>query len=188
MKKRLLLSVWILLFAFTAQPVMSSELTGTRHIKLMSGAGEEISIGSITFKKRGDGDGYTYDFSLDDAKFAEHFLSMRPFKCLEGEVQYLCHLPYPYEKTHSISARNFADLEHEFLFIHKKLTDYGIDMWNGVYFVISQTPSGLTGRLHELDMDILASPPEAGVMYPLLEAEKMQGEPSSHWLPYLKIE
>ncbi|MBC8269195.1 MAG: hypothetical protein H8E36_10640 [Rhodospirillaceae bacterium] len=186
MKKRLLISLWILLFAFTAKPSMSTDLTGTRQIKLMSGAGEETSIGSITFEKKGDS--YTYTFSLDDSKFAAHFLSMRPFKCLEGEVQYLCHLPYPYEKTHVISHGDFADLEHEFLFIHKKPTDYGINMWNGVYFVMSETESGLTGRLHELDMDILASPPEAGVMYPLLEAEKMEGEPSSHWLPFLKIE
>ena len=186
MKKRFLVPLWALLFSLIAQPSLSSDLTGKRFIKLASEAGEEIIIGTITFEKKNDG--YTYGFNLDDAKFADHFLSMRPFKCLEGKIQHLCHLPYPYEKTHSIIPGNFADLEHEFLFIHKKPTDYGINMWNGIYFVISETEKGLSGRLHELDMDTLASPPEGGVMYPLLEAEIMEGEPSSHWLPYLRIE
>lgn len=176
----------ILFLVSYSWPSHSADLAGQRTITLSSAQGENILIGSVTFIKQGNGFGY--DIKLDETKFADHFLSMRPFKCLEGKRQYLCHLPYPYDKTRHVSPGQFTDLEHEFLFIHKKPTDYGIDMWNGLYYVISETGDGLAGRLHELDMDILASPPEEGVMYPLIEAEKMEGEAASHWMPFLRIE
>jgi len=186
MNRPILSFLIVFLFVLSVQQALSADLTGKRQIKMTSGAGEDVIVGTVTFEKNGTG--YSYFLNLDDEKFADHFLSMRPFKCLEGNVQYLCHLPYPYEKTHRIGPKNFTDLEHEFLFIHKKPNDYGINMWNGLYYVISETQTGLTGRLHELDMDILASPPEAGVMYPLLDAEKMEANRASHWFPHLMIE
>ncbi len=177
---------WVLVVALMlAQPAVAG-LEGEKTITLASPSGPAVVIGTISFTKTNDG--HDYDIKFDDSKFADHFLSMRPFKCLEGSAQYLCHLPYPYDKKRQIMPDDFADLEHEFLFIHKKPNEYGINMWNGIYYVITAAENGLTGRLHEIDMDILASPPEGGVRYPLLEAEKTEGETDAHWLPVLHIE
>jgi len=74
------------------------------------------------------------------------------------------------------------------LFIWKKASDYGINMWNGVYYRFELTESGLVGTLNEMDMDILSAPPEAGDLRPVGEYDIEPGDPDSHWLPTLRIE
>jgi hypothetical protein len=34
---------------------------------------------------------------IDGTKLQNEFLSMRPFKCLEGADKHYCYLPYPYD-------------------------------------------------------------------------------------------
>ncbi|MGR8918329.1 MAG: hypothetical protein ACU85V_01830, partial [Gammaproteobacteria bacterium] len=50
-------------------------------VSLVDAAGAPTAIGRVDFEAE-DG-GYAYRLSLDEAKFVDKFLSMRPFRCLE---------------------------------------------------------------------------------------------------------
>lgn len=153
-----------------------------RQVFLADQSGTRIKIADLAIQ--GDG---TYQLAMQDTAFADHFLSMRPFKCLEGPQKTWCHVPYPYENMRNISG-DLVDLEYDLLFLWKGATDYGINMWNGVYYRLEATDGRITGRLHELDMDLLAVPPEAGELRPLKAKHLHEGDPDSHWLPELIIE
>ncbi|MEX0338811.1 MAG: hypothetical protein AB3N11_07205 [Arenibacterium sp.] len=155
---------------WNGRKVFLEEINGTRiEIATLSGTGADYSI------------------SLNDSAFSDHFLSMRPFKCLNGAEKTWCHVPYPYAIERDVSA-DFIDLEYDFLFVWKGRTDYGIDMWNGVYYRISEEDGRYIGRMHEMNMDMLAVPPEEGNLRPIREVDLEEAEPESHWLPRLVIE
>ena len=120
--------------------------------------------------------------------YGDHFLSMRPFKCLEGKAKYWCRVPYPYENRHVVSAGDLTDLEYDLLFLWKGATEYGINMWNGVYYRLEIEGTRLVGRLHEVDMDPLGVPPEAGNLRPIVAKDLHEADPDGHWLPVLVIE
>jgi len=124
-----------------------------RAVYLEDGDGARIHIADLSF----DGDGYSV--AMIDAAFADHFLSMRPFKCVEGPQKHWCHVPYPYEIKRSIAADDLVDLEYDFLFIWKGATEYGINMWNGVYYRLAADGPGYVGTLHEIGLGLLAVPP-----------------------------
>lgn len=128
-----------------------------------------------------------YTISLREALFSDHFLSMRPFKCLTGPDKHWCYVPYPYENARDISD-DLTDLEYDLLFIWKGAGEYGINMWNGVYYVLSEEDGRLTGAMYEMDMDVLSAPPEAGNLRPIRDRDLEPAEPESHWLPRLVIE
>ena len=128
----------------------------------------------------------SYAMTLNDAVFTDHFLSMRPFRCIEGPDKTWCHVPYPYEITRDISTE-LTDLEYDFLFVWKGRTDYGINMWNGVYYRLTPEGDDLVGRMHEMNMDMLAVPPEAGELRPIRDIDLEEADPESHWLPVLRI-
>ncbi|MEP4194903.1 MAG: hypothetical protein ABJL99_04620 [Aliishimia sp.] len=128
-----------------------------------------------------------YSVSMNDTVFTDHFLSMRPFKCLEGAVKHWCHVPYPYDIKRDVSAE-LTDLEYDFLFIWKGATEYGINMWNGVYYRLEDQNGALNGTLYEIDMNRLASPPEVGNFRPVKDSDLHESDPESHWLPRLVIE
>ncbi|MGB0682267.1 MAG: hypothetical protein ACPGOV_06145 [Magnetovibrionaceae bacterium] len=166
--------------------------SGERTITLSSPSGASLVIGTVSFMDEdgGGGEGETRSFKVQWAEepFGDHFLSMRPFKCLEGEVQYLCHVPYPYETKRTISSDDLVDLEYAFLFIHKSPNEYGINMWNGLYWRMEQKGSGFSGRLYEVDMDILAAPPDDGSLRPITPDHLTEADPDAYWLPVLTIE
>jgi hypothetical protein len=158
----------------------------TRTVTLIPSNGKPIDIAQIQLTRQKDGS-FTYTIEMDYSKFGDHFLSMRPFKCFEGPKQMLCHLPYPYEKTQKISGMNLQDMEYDLLFIHRKSSDYGIDPWNGVYYKLTLDDStNLSGVLKEVDLDILAVPPEGGVR-PIGKDDLNHAEPGSHSYPTLQI-
>ena len=167
--------------AFLLLPSAASGFDGQREVFLVPGDGARVKIADLSIS---DG---TYGISMNDAVFTDHFLSMRPFKCLEGPEKHWCHVPYPYENRHDISD-DLTDLEYDFLFLWKGATEYGINMWNGVYYVIEQDGDQLVGRLHEMDMDVLSAPPAAGELRPVTMDDLEPGEPESHWLPILVVE
>lgn len=148
--------------------------------------GEPITIGTVTFAE--DGDSLAYTFDLDETALDEHFLSMRPFKCLELDGQTICHLPYPYELTGSVQPPDWRDLEYRLLFLFKDAGEYGINFANGYYFRFEQDGDRLIGTRYETDMDQLASPPPEEVIYPLDEAELYESEGESHRLARIVIE
>lgn len=186
MKFARLLSILFLSWIFNSS-LHADDRNIVRTVTLQSTAGDSIDIARIQLSKQPDG-GFTYTLDMDDSKFSNHFLSMRPFKCFQGSKQMLCYLPYPYEKTQKLSASDLQDLEYDLLFIHRKSTDYGIDPWNGVYYKLSlHRDAELTGVLKEVDLDILASPPEQGITRPITEKDLNEADPDGHSYPQLAI-
>ena len=171
------------LAAFLAAPCLpAAPLSGTHDVFLQTAEGDRIAIASVTFGETG------YNVDINDDAFTDHFLSMRPFKCLEGPAKHWCHVPYPYEIRRVVSASDLTDLEYDFLFLWKGATDYGIDLWNGIYYRIEAEGDALVGTLHEIDMNVLAVPPEAGDLRPVKAYDIEESDPDSHWLPRLVIE
>ena len=162
---------------------------GNKTLFLVEENGDKHALASVKIGAAAKDGLQNYALEWDDAKFEEHFLSMRPFRCFEGQQKYWCRVPYPYEIRRQISAGDLTDLEYDTLFIWKGATEYGINMWNGVYYKLESVGDGaLAGRLHEIDMERLAVPPEAGNLRPVREQDLEEGEPSSHWLPTIVIE
>ena len=158
---------------------------GRKSILLSDENGTNTEVGHVVFSSAGDS--ATYQITLNEDAFADHFLSMRPFKCLEGTEKHWCHVPYPYDIQRRITADDLTDLEYDLLFLWKGATDYGINMWNGVYYRLSYTDGGIIGALHEMDMDTLSAPPVAGNLRPIAEKHLHEADPDSHWLPVLWI-
>ncbi len=148
--------------------------------------GEPIAIGTVTFTP--DGDALTYSFDLDETVLSEHFLSMRPFKCLDLDRQTVCHLPYPYDLKGKVQPPDWRDLEYRLLFLFKDAGEYGINFANGYYFRFEQDGERLIGTRYETDMDQLASPPPEDVVYPLDETELYESEGAGHRLQRLIVE
>lgn len=161
----------------TAAP--SDDLDG-RQVFLQTRLGQEIEIATLS------GSAQAYSVTLNDAVFSDHFLSMRPFRCVEGEEKTWCYVPYPYEIRRDVT-QDLTDLEYDFLFVWKGRNDYGINMWNGVYYVLTPDQDGFVGAMHEMDMDMLAVPPAAGELRPISEHHLEEADPDSHWLPKLII-
>ncbi|WP_299693628.1 hypothetical protein [uncultured Tateyamaria sp.] len=151
-------------------------------VYLESQDGTRVKIATVEVSGSGD-----YTVEMAEAPFADHFLSMRPFRCLEGPAKHWCHVPYPYEIARNIGA-DLTDLEYDFLFLWKGATEYGINMWNGVYYKLDRADGRLIGTLHEMDMDLLSAPPGAGDLRPLRASDLHESDPDSHWLPRMIIE
>ncbi len=154
----------------------------TRTVYATDGNDARIAIATVTIA-----DDQSYRIDMIDAAFSDHFLSMRPFKCLEGPGKHWCHVPYPYDIKRNISA-DLTDLEYDLMFVWKDADEYGINMWNGVYYRLTQTDGTLTGALMEMDMDLLSAPPPAGELRPLRAQDLHESDPDGHWLPRLIIE
>ncbi|SIS41179.1 hypothetical protein [Neptunomonas antarctica] len=151
--------------------------------------GEERTIGSLMLEQDEAAGSWTFEVVLDESQFTDKFLSMRPFKCLEKGTELLCHLPYTYENKYSITADDLTDLEYSLLFIRKAAKDYGIDPWDGTYYRLKWTQSGgLEGQLHEVNLNLLAAPPEKGNLRPIVAEDLYEVDPQVHWLPGIRIE
>jgi hypothetical protein len=176
--------VGVTLALFTT-PALADLPTGERKIILFS-VTEKIEIGVASFE--GSGDTRKISVTMHEPLFKDHFLSMRPFKCLEG-VKFYCHLPYPYEWKGEITATDLTDLEYALLFVQKDPTAYGINLWNGIYYRLTLDGSGkITGALNEVDMDNLASPPASSNYRPLTEDMLTAVPGDGQWLPTVSIE
>ncbi len=168
---------------FCASATFAGPDAGRYSAFLEQADGSRIMVAGIELDAEG-----TYDIAMEAAPFSDHFLSMRPFKCLEGPDKHWCHVPYPYENRRRLAEGDLTDLEYDFLFLWKGATEYGINMWNGVYYKLSEEDGRLVGHLHEMDMDILSAPPAAGDLRPVQEYDLEEGDPDSFWLPRLVIE
>ena len=178
---RLILSIMILMLFQLARADVP---TGSKRVLFEGAGGEPFEIGSLEISRSGDG--YRFDFSLEDSNFSDQFLSMRPFKCIDGKPMY-CHLAYPYDKPETFTAKDFGNLEYEFLFIVRSPSEYGIDPYNGRYYVLSLEDGVLRGEAKAVDLNILAAPPDAGVSRPITEAELDYIEVEAERFPRLVI-
>ncbi|MGH1578636.1 hypothetical protein [Planktotalea sp.] len=160
----------------------SAASADTRSVFVEDIEGERIRIAELHIETDG-----TYQMSMAQDPFTDHFLSMRPFKCLQGPAKHWCHVPYPYEIERNVS-NDLTDLEYDLLFVWKGATEYGINMWNGVYYKLSEEDGQWVGILHEMNMDVLSAPPPAGELRPLSQKDLHESDPESHWLPRLVIQ
>ena len=153
-----------------------------RTIRLHPSEGTPIIVATLKSTENG-----RYEIEWDDSKFGDFFLSMRPFKCLESTEKLWCRIDYPYEIRRSIAGGDLTDLEYDLLFVWKNANEYGINLWNGIYYRLSPDGDGFDGRLYEFDVNVLASPPEDGSLRPITEDHLEEGDPNSHWLPKITI-
>lgn len=178
---------WLLpAVVFTAAEAHSFAPDGEKTVSLVDQRGGLHPVATVVFTPAETGSSYTIEWR--DDVFTDHFLSMRPFKCLEGAQKHWCRVPYPYEIRRVVSEGDLTDLEYDLLFVWKGATEYGINLWNGVYYELESEDGRLVGTLHEMDMDKLGVPPEAGNPRPIRDVDLEEGYPESHWLPGLVIE
>ncbi|MBT3016052.1 MAG: hypothetical protein KME63_09935 [Candidatus Thiodiazotropha sp. (ex Clathrolucina costata)] len=146
---------------------------------------ELIPLGALILVDSANGQDYRIEW--DEAQFENHFLSMRPFKCLPHPVQLICHLPYPYEIERNIDNDDLTDLEYDMLFLHKTPQEYGINAWNGLYFKFQRDRNGFAGELRETDLNVLQAPPEEGDLRPI-DPDALYEPSDKHWLRRIIIE
>ena len=172
---------------FFSGPLVAAEaaLDGTKDIVLHTRDGKAIVIGTATFTPKGEESLFTLNF--DDKKFVQYFLSMREFKCVEGE-EILCHVPYPYASPHTVSAKNLSWLEHALLFIYKRPQDYGAHMANGLIYSLKITKDGLVGTPQSIDLDEIAIPPDDLSLAYFSPDHRYDLQPGARWIESLTIE
>jgi hypothetical protein len=173
-------------FALCGAAAAATLPSGKKTITLVAGDGQRLPIGHVTFAP--DADAAKVAVVLDAPQFAEEFLSMRPFRCLAGEKETWCHLPYPYQIKGRVSAADLIDLEYALLFLFKPPAGYGIDAWNGLYFPLTLGDDGSISRsLHEVDLNVLAVPPMAGNLRPVTRAGLTPVSADSHRFARIEI-
>jgi hypothetical protein len=162
----------------------AESLVGTKHVTLANARGDQVQIGSVKFEPAGEGR-WRFDFRLDESRFGEYFLAMRPFRCLAGATQNLCHFPYGEERL--ISREDLAPLEYQLMFMRKKPAEVSVNPTNGVYYKLAWSEKGLRGELFDVDMDPIIVP-EGDMRRPIRTEHLHAADPGSHWLPLLRIE
>ncbi len=176
----------ILVLSLTLSATAQSEIVaGEKKVFLETPSGESLQIGSVVLS--GEPNAMNIAFTIDDSKFSDQFLSMRPFKCIDGKPM-VCRLEYSYPKKNQVSASDFADLEYDLLFITRSPTDYGIDPFNGRYYIITENNGKLIGEIRGVDLNILAAPPAEGDLRPITEADLDPLELENERFPVLRIE
>ncbi len=174
----------LLLFICCSCLLQASTLEGNKKVYLVNTDGELTHIADITFKQNTDNIGYS--ISIVDKPFDNQFLSMRPFQCIMGKKQVMCHVPYPYEKKGYVVTGDLTDLSYDLLFLHKNPSEYGINMWNGIYYQLTQTGSDINGVVTEVDMNILATPPD-DPEHPFAEDQIFEADDSNYVYPRVLI-
>jgi len=155
-------------------------------ITLKGNNNESFDIGVITTKATED-NRTGYDIKWKTDQFEDHFLSMRPFKCLSGGEKLWCHTPYPYEIKRQLVGDDVTDLEYDLIFVWKPEGEYGINLWNGVYYQLEPTEFGWKGVMQDYDLNILGIPPAAGELRPILKKDLHESSTEDHFLPFIEI-
>ena len=156
-------------------------------IYLVDAQQNETRVGDISFTDIDDGK-TVVRVEIDNDQFTDHFLSMRPFRCIEGDTEWFCYLQYPYDLRSVITVDDLSDLEYQLLFLLKKPTEFGIDAWNGLYYKLGFEADGsITGKLMEGDLNSLQSPPSEKYAKPIDLGEFIPANPSTRLFPTLRI-
>ncbi len=181
----------LLIFLFgsvLSQVSPGADLVGTRGIWLGNADGERQRIGLVEFTAVENGK-TRFKITMEEI-LEEYFLAMRPFRCLTGPLQRLCHFPVEREAA-LISPGDLVPLEYALLFMRTAPKSLHIDPFNGIYYKMSWTERGITGQLHDVEMDSFIAPdivPLERRQRPIRHSDLTPGDPRSHWLPILTIE
>ena len=173
------------LCAALAAPAQAWELSGEKTLIAVTREGREIQIGHVVLTP--DGAGARFAIAIDAAKFGDYFLSMREFKCLDGGAEIACRVPYPYKNPGFVTATDFAWLEHALLFLTKKQSEVGANLWNGLYYRMALTDHGLVGSPYAVDLNQIASPPDDPTTPPFGKADQGELAQGSQWLARVEV-
>jgi len=166
---------------------MAADLPEKAGIFLVDPDKQETRIGDVDFSTTDNGE-IAVLVEIDNSVFTEHFLSMRPFRCIEGDAEWFCYLEYPYDLRSVITQDDLSDLEYQLLFIRKTPSEFGIDAWNGLYYkLIIEEDGSITGKLLEGDLNSLQSPPAEKYAKPVDLEEFITGDKARRLFPTLRI-
>ncbi|WP_461482436.1 hypothetical protein [Porticoccus sp.] len=158
---------------------------GKKSIYLKDNNNVDHPIGNVKFSSGTDG-AIAYSLNIDTERFKDFFLSMKEMKCLEGK-EIWCFIPYPYQHPRSVSADDLRWLEHDLLFMFKTPTEFGANLWNGIYYEMVVEDEVIRGTARAIDLNYIASPPDDLSTPPYTELEIEDLEPAARWLPYIEI-
>lgn len=163
------------------------ELSGVKTVRAHTTDQQVIELGQVTFTPQADGR-VGFQLTMNSARFGDHFLSMKEFKCLEGATELLCHVPYPYAQPGTVTAQDFGWLEHSLLFLFKKPGEFSAKLWNGLYYRLSLTETGLKGSPQAIDLNRISAPPDNPAVPPYKAAYRDDIAPGARWVEKLTIE
>lgn len=169
------------------QPAPAWELQGSKAVVAHTRDQQRITLGRVHFEPRADGL-VSFTVTLDAGRFSDHFLSMKEFKCIDGQTELVCHVPYPYPQPRTIRADDLAWLEHSLLFLYKLPREFGARLWNGLYFRLERTDQGLRGRPQAIDLNRISAPPDQPEQPPYRPAWRDDIAPGARWIESLTIE
>jgi hypothetical protein len=170
-----------------SMPATAGDLAGTKQVWLHARDGARVPIGQVDFEPA-EGGATAFRLRLDGARFNDHFLSMREFKCLPAPDEILCHVPYPYPHPGTVRAGDLAWLEHQLLFMFKRPRDFGANLWNGVYYRLAPRGQGLVGTPEAVDLNLISAPPDDLQRAPLRPALRDPMPEGARWYERLTIE
>ena len=180
-----------LLLASAAATAQAWGLAGPHAVLLHGRDGPPLRLGTVTFTPQADGRS-RFVLVMDNERFKDFFLSMKEFKCVEGGAEVFCHVPYPYPQPGTINTSatppDLAWLEHALLFMFKTPADFGAKLWNGVYFQLRLTDTGLVGSPQAVDLNRISAPPEQPGIPPFRPALRDDIAPGARWFGCLTIE
>jgi PQQ-dependent catabolism-associated CXXCW motif protein len=170
----------------TEPDAATSGFPDTAGIYLIDRNDTEVPIGRVDFTAVDNGQS-RFTVEIDSPALVDQFLSMRPFRCLTGDSEWFCHLPYPYQLHQRITPDDLTELAYQLLFLWKSPDSFGIDAWNGVYYRLTMEADGsIRGALLQGDLNVLASPPEP-YSHPLDPAEFIEEGADRRLYPALVI-
>lgn len=172
-----------------AAPAVTSawDLQGTKTITANTRDKQRIALGTVRFEPQG-GESASFVVTMDRSRFSDHFLSMKVFKCLDGQGELVCHVPYPYSQPSTVTATDMTWLEHSLLFLYKLPNDFGANLWNGLYFRLERTDRGLLGRPQAIDLNRISAPPDDPDVPPYCPTLREDITPGARWIEFLTIE
>jgi hypothetical protein len=176
-----------LLCLLVLAPLASAwELAGIKSVSALTRDQQLIHLGTVEFKPLANGSS-SFVLTMDHARFVDHFLSMKEFKCLESAEEVMCHVPYPYKNPSFVSDQNYAWLEHHLLFLFKQPRDFGAKHWNGLYYRLERAESGLVGIPQAVDLNLISAPPDDLTTPPYDAAQRDDIASGSRWISRLII-
>lgn len=189
--KQLMQGCVMMVMICAAQLVNAWDFAGTKVLSMQVKDGQSIKLGTVKFEPvsadKGEGK-YRFTLAMDHARFNDHFLSMKEFKCVEGPRELMCHVPYPYKQPATVSAKDLAWLEHSLMFLFKLPNEFGAKLWNGMYFQFTLTDKGLVGKPQAIDLNMISAPPDKLDVPPYRPAMRDDISPGSRWVSSLTIE
>jgi hypothetical protein len=87
-----------------------------------------------------------------------------------------------------VAANDLAWLEHSLLFMFKKPSEFGANLWNGIYFKLAADGQRLVGTPQAIDLNRISAPPARTDVPPFGAAQRDDIPAAARWFNRLTIE